>query len=685
MPTRDVVSWNTLIAAFISHGHHEDAHSYLLLMQEDGMRPDNVTCISMLSACANQNVLEEGMSIHDLILVSGYDTDTVIQNALINMYGRCGCLEAARSIFKGSSHFDIIAWNAMISVYCYNGLEDLAQQLYYELHMKAMVPNRITYISILSVFSNKGAMVDGKWIHAMVVGSDIEDDVAVGTTLIYLYGKSGSVQYARNVFNHMKNPNVVSWNALIAVHTQSGGGKLALQLFYEMHKENVISSRLTFVNILDACTSKSALKEGKRLHVYIQGNELEKDSLVGNALMNMYGKCFSIISARELFDSMLQRNDITWNVIITSYARSEQGFKAFEIFEQMLQEGSLPNKVTFIAILEACVNQLDLIRGTQMHALIVARHLMLDNVVGNALVNLYSKCGQMMIALEMFHKLDEHDVISWSAIIAGFAQQGQSEEALFFFNRMCQDGVMPNKITYVSVLAACSSHVVQIAGKRIHAVIMSCELKVDVVICNVLINLYGKCGCLSDARSIFDTMHERNTVSWTSMIAAYAQHGEDEHVLQLFYQMQQAGVRPNNVTFLSVISAWGHTGKVEEGYYWFMLMDKRFGIPPVVDHYNCMIDLSGRAGRLEEAEKLVIGMPSQVTIVTLMALLSACKYQADVERGECFARHAFALFPENAEPYIMLANIYSSVGRVEDAERVISRMRTKGLEDFFHV
>ena len=177
-------------------------------------------------------------------------------------------------------------------------------------------------------------------------------------------------------------------------------------------------------------------------------------------------------------------------------------------------------------------------------------------------------------------------------------------------------------------------------------------------------------------------MPERDTISWTAMIAAYAQHGESERARKIFYQMQKQGILPNKVTCLSIISACGHTGEVEEGYYWFISMNLIFAVTPIVDHYNCMIDLLGRAGRLDEAENLMTSMSSsQVTIVSIMALISSCKYQLDVERAQRFAKQAFTLFPEFAEPYIMLAHIYSTVGRIQDAENLMAIMRGKGLEE----
>jgi pentatricopeptide repeat protein len=211
---------------------------------------------------------------------------------------------------------------------------------------------------------------------------------------------------------------------------------------------------------------------------------------------------------------------------------------------------------------------------------------------------------------------------------------------------------------------------------------MSQGLELDLVIGNSLITLHGKCGSSGDAQTVFNLMPERDTISWTAMIAAYAQHGESERARQLFYQMKNQAIFPNKITFLSIISACGHAGEIEEGYYWFVSMDRRYGLTPTMDHYNCMIDLLGRAGRLDEAENVMMSMPSSdITIVSLMALLSSCKYQTDVERGERLSKRAFMLFPECPEPYIMLANIYSSAGSVRDAEILMAMMRNKGLEE----
>ncbi|KAH7330786.1 hypothetical protein KP509_20G001900 [Ceratopteris richardii] len=668
MEVHTVISWNALIAVLISHGVYEEALLYFERMQKGPLQPDNVTCISILSACAKQNLLKEGLGIHTKSIIFGFDTDINLQNAFIHMYGQCGSLEEAFTVFRASSQDDIISWNVMMSACSYNGCPDIAQQLYHQISVKAVIPNRVSYVNILTILSNKKVSEFGRQIHAILASKTNEFEVVLGTAFVNLYGKSGCLGEAGKVFDKMENLNTVSWNAFIASHVQNGQNSRAQQIFCQMLEESYIMNNLTFINVLDSCDDNSSSSGVKRLHVLIKGNNLEKDKVVENALMNMYGKCNCLSIAKDLFDGMHERNELTWNAMITHCAQNGHAMEAFKVFNQMLQESSLADKVTFIGILDACMSVVDLKKGIHTHAMMVRSHVSIDVVLCTSLINMYSKCDKFSAALGIFDKLDERDVIPWSTLISGYAQQGQSEEALYFFNQMCQEGVMPNKITYVSVLAACSIHAVHLAGKRIHVGVSGQEQTADVVLSNALINLYGKCGCLRDAQAIFDSMLGRNLISWSAIIAAYAYYGEDEEVLQLFSQMQESGLKPNDVTFVSVLSALGHSGRVDEGYYWFLSMGTILSIPPSIDHYNSLIDLVGRAGRLDEAENLLAFMPSKVTIVSVMALLSACKYQLDEGRGEHFARNAFVLFPENAQPYIMLSNIYSSSREDSDLE-----------------
>lgn len=685
MSKRNTISWNVMIAAYTLHGEGKEALDLFEQMQGDGMMPDKVTFISTLSACANELALTEGSHAHKLIIERGLELDLVVQNALVNMYGKCGNVEAARRIFDDMPQENVITWNSMISAYTHSGIGMEALQLFKQMQQGGIISEKITFLSILSACIIDAALVEGKRVHTVIVGSHLELDVVVSTALINMYSKCGSIEDAGKMFHSMPERNVISWNTMISAYAQYGQGKEAISLFWDMQREGVMPSKVTFISVLDACSNQCILNECKRLHVLILCNKFQSDAMVGNALLNMYGKCCSVDDAWNLFDRMPRWNEVSWNVMIAIYAQNGHGKKALQLFDQMQEEGVIPSKITFVAVLDACGNEADIKKGTYVHAIIVGSHVKSDVILGNAVLNLYSKCGCMDMAWQMFENLPEQNVISWTAIIAGYSQIGQCSEALLCFNQMCQVGVMPNKITFVSVLSACTSQAARAEGEQIHALIVSCGFQLDIILGNALINMYGKCGSLEVAQRIFDNMLELDTVSWTSMIAAYSQHGQGKAALKMFYCMQREGVKPNKITFLSVLSACSHTGLVEEGYHWFVSMETKYGITPTVDHINCMIDLFGRAGRLDEAENFIRSMPLQPTFISMMALLSACKYQADVGRGERIAKHACKLDPSNCAPYVMLSNIYAAVGRVDDAEKVMNTLRFRGLKKHLNV
>eukprot|EP00249_Psilotum_nudum_P023602 c28935_g13_i2 orf=32-1021(-) len=182
--------------------------------------------------------------------------------------------------------------------------------------------------------------------------------------------------------------------------------------------------------------------------------------------------------------------------------------------------------------------------------------------------------------------------------------------------------------------------------------------------------MYGKCGSLDDARSAFDKIPERSIASWNAMIATYAQHGYGNDALRLFRLMQLEGVMPNKITFVSILSACSHSGLVDEGYRYFASMITDFGVVPTTDHCVCMIDLLGRAGRLDEAEEFVNRMSFQPRAVGWMTLLGACKIHGDVELGKRAAEQVLDVEPQNAAVYVALSNVYAAVGMWDDVEDV---------------
>lgn len=537
-----------------------------------------------------------------------------------------------------------------------------------------------TYASCLRYCGNLKTLLDGKRVHDHIIQSEHERSGFLGGLIVQMYVKCGAMEDARVWFSTMHERSVFSWNFLIGAYAELGQGNEACQLFTQMQEDGVMPDRVTFLHMISACGNQATLEEGKLMHLHVTEDSLDSDVVVATALVSMYGKCGSLEDAREMFDKMHERNVISWNAIIAAHAWHGHGKKAFQLFEQMWQEAVMPEKVTFLSMLDACDSQAALAQGKQIHICIIHGGLMLDIVVATALVDMYGKCDDIEEARSVFDKLPRRDVVAWNAMIAVYAQHGYGKDSLQLFEQMQQQGVMPSKVTFVSILDACASQAAVAKGKHVHKLILQRGFLTNIVVATALINMYGKCGSILNARMVFNEMPERDVVSWNVMIAVYARHGLGKKAVQLYHLMRRDVILPDKVTFVNLLTACSHAGLVDEGRHFFHSMSRDYGIPLVEEHYDCMIDLLGRAGCLDEAEELILKMPFQPTILTWTTLLGACRNQVDVLRGQCVAQRAFDLNPQYHAPYVMLANIYAAAGMDSEAEKVLMRMKDLGLK-----
>ncbi|KAJ7527644.1 hypothetical protein O6H91_16G064700 [Diphasiastrum complanatum] len=366
--------------------------------------------------------------------------------------------------------------------------------------------------------------------------------------------------------------------------------------------------------------------------------------------------------------------------MIAGYAQTGLGKEALALYEQMKQEGLQPNHVTFVLLLKACANLAALEQGKQLHSEIIKRGFQSDVVVASTLVDMYAKCGCTEDARELFNNISERDVVSWTAMIAGYAQNGPAHEALALYEQMKQAGFAPDKVLFVLLLKACASLAALKQGKQLHSEIIKRGFQSDVVVTSTLVDMYAKCGCTEDARELFDNMSERNVVSWTAMIAGYAQNGLAQEALALFEQMHREGTKPNEVTYISVLSACAHSGLVDQGQYVFDSMCKNHGVTPTREHYACMVDLLGRAGCLDDAELFVNKMPIQPDNVVWMTLLGAARNHGHVEIGRRAFDRVVKLEPKYAAPYVLLSNIYAGAGRKDELAKIRNEMKEAGVK-----
>eukprot|EP01018_Ginkgo_biloba_P019039 Gb_39514 [translate_table: standard] len=677
---RNLFLWNAIIKGYATNGLYEEVLTFYNQMQRAGIDPDNFTFSFVLKACANLTALQEGMQVHGGIIRTGLQSDIFVETSLIAMYAKCASIEVARQLFDKMSKRNVVSWNAMILGYVQNGHANEALILFHQMQMQAIKPDTIAIASVLPACGHSSALQQGKSIHGYIIRSEFESDVVLGTALIDMYTKCGCIEIARELFDKMRKRNVISWSAMISGYVQNGCINEALILFYQMLLRDIKPNSATIVNVLPACAHLSALQQRKWIHGYIIRSGFESEVVVANSLLSMYAKGGSIEIARNVFDRMCKRDVISWNAMIAACAQNGDANEAFTLFNEMRSQDIKPDSVTMLTVLQVCAHLSALQQGQQIHGYIVRNGFESDSVVGISLVNMYAKCGSIHIAHKLFDKLSKKDVVSWSAIIAGYVQNGHASEALTLFHEMQLQNIKPDAVAIASVLPACAHLSALQQGKWIHRCIIRGGFESDVVVGNALIDMYAKCGTIDLACRVFDKMYERDVVSWSTIIAAYGMHGHGEDALALFSQMQQEGMTPNHITFISVLSACSHAGLVDEGWQCFDSMIQNYCITPSQEHYACMVDLLGRSGHLEEARNFIQKMPLEPDASVWGALLGACRIHCNIEIGEHVAERLIELEPGNAGHYVLLSNIYAKAGRWEDVAKVRTMLKDKGLK-----
>lgn len=679
IPVKDIFSWNLMISAYAQQGQSVEAFKVYGGMLQEGMEPDKFTFVSMLNACADPKYLERSRDICARVIEANCETDLHVGTALINMHVKCGRVEDAMKVFDNLPKRDLVTWTAMIAGWAQHHQVKEAVELFKRMEQEGVKPDKVAFVSLLRACSNPDDLEQGKSIHTRMKEADMDSDVYVGTALVTMYAKCGSMADARQVFDSMKERNVVSWTAMIAGLAQHGFMDEAFSFFHKMITSGIQPNRVTFMSILNACASPSALEKGRELHQHIIQAGYEEDARVQTALLSMYANCGSLRDACDVFANIPKQNAIPWNAMITAYVQHKKYDAAFATFKRMLKEHIVPNNVTFTSILNGCASPEALKRGKWVYSLILNAQLDSDLHVVNALISMCARCGEMRLGKQLFDKTAKRDLVTWNTMIGGFVQHGQNEAAFEVFNQMQQNKVKPNRITFLGILNACASPEALREGRRLHNFVIEAGLDTDVLIGTGLISMYTKCGSFEEAWQVFKKLPQKNVYSWTAVITGLAQHGRGKQALELFQQMQQEGVRPDMVTFVGVLSACANAGLVEEGLKYFNSMRKDYDIEPTMEHYGCMIDLYGRAGMLCEAVEFMKQMPVKPEARLWGSLLSACQIHGDVNLAEEAAAQKLALDPQDKKGvYVLLSNIYAAAGMWDEVIKMRKVMEDHG-------
>eukprot|EP00250_Pteridium_aquilinum_P017750 c23767_g3_i1 orf=615-2390(+) len=544
----------------------------------------------LLQDCIARKSLENGKQIHDQIMQSGYQLDVVISSTLVNMYINCGSFEDACNVFEHMHVRDIVSWNVMIAGYSKCGLHKEAITLFWEMTRAGVKPTKITFVHVLKACTESESLEDGMAVHAAMKG-EVNSDVFLDSTLIGMYARCGSIQKGREVFDEMQERDGVSWNVMIGGYAQSGDVEEAMSLFEQMQKEAVWPDNVTFGGLLKACTNSTSLDCGQEVHSYMVKCGIDTGIIFGSCLVDMYAKCGKIRDARVVFDKLTNRDVVIYNVMIAGYAQDRLGNEAFKLLCQMQDEHMKPDRVTFLCLLKACISLSSLELGKKVHSHIIVHGYGLDTKVMNTVIDMYAKCGGMAQARQVFDKLPRDNVVTWTAMISGYVQHRQFEEAFKLFWQMQAESLQPNEAAYVLVLKACAHMGALEQGRLIQALIQKTGFQSTILVDSTLIDMYCKCGSVKLARQVFDHMPKQDVISWTAMITGYAQHGHGKEALQIAKKMLAEGFKPDRITSMVILSACNHIGLVDDALSFFYSMTQDYGIVPTAEHYACMVDL----------------------------------------------------------------------------------------------
>lgn len=601
----------------------------------------------LLDSCVKSRSVRDTRLIHARIIKSQFSSEVFIQNRLIDVYGKCGCLEDARTVFDrmlqrntftwnsiasalirwGFLHEavqvfgsmpepDQCSWNSIVSGFAQHDRFDEALQYFSKMHRENFVLNEYSFGSALSACSGLMDLKRGIQIHALVSKSCYSSDVYMGSALIDMYSKCGSVACAQRVFDRMSERNRVSWNSMITCYEQNGPASEALEVFVKMMDCGIEPDEVTLASVVSACASLLAIREGLQIHAHVVKRDKFRDDLVlGNALVDMYAKCCKIKEARWVFDRMPIRNVVSETSLVSGYA----------------------------------------------------------------------KAGSVKDARLMFTNMMERNVVSWNSLIAGYTQNGENEEALGLFLLLKRESIWPTHYTFGNLLNACANLSELQLGRQAHGHVLKHGFRFqsgeesDIFVGNSLIDMYVKCGSVEDGSRVFENMVERDCVSWNAMIVGYAQNGYGTEALQIFQKMLLYGEKPDHITMIGVLCACSHGGLVEDGRNYFYSMRTEHGMTPLKDHYTCMVDILGRAGCLDEAKSLIDTMPMQPDAVVWGSLLAACKVHKNIKLGKYVAEKLLQIDPWNSGPYVLLSNMYAELGKWRDVMKVRKQMRQQGV------
>ncbi|KAK9116832.1 hypothetical protein Sjap_015779 [Stephania japonica] len=492
---------------------------------------------------------------------------------------------------------------------------------------------------------------------------------------------SGTTCTAHFIANQHSGLDTYTWNTIIRGYWEEHNPKQALHVYAHVVRVGMppIDS-YTLVFAIKACGLLGSVVDGELVHAHVIKLGFAAEAVIATSIVGMYGVFGKLGCARRVFDESPERDLVLWNTLLAVCAQSEVPEVAIAVLRSMIEENVKPNGVTMASVLSACSCSRSLREGKQLHCYAVRNLALLDVVVCNALVDMYSKCGCLISARKVFHGMHKRNVISWTTMINGYSKNNRSNEALMLGKEMESANIRLDEVAILGVISMCSKlgsfemaewidQYVEMNGHR---------KKKNVHVENALVDMHAKCGNIKKACQIFYEIENKTLVSWSSIIQGLAMHGHGLPALTLFCQMQREGFEPDDILFLSVLSACNHAGLVEEGRKCFQSMEKDYHLRPSMEHYGCVVDLLCRAGLIHEALEVLGNMLMKPDAIIWRTLMKACQNQGNASLARHIMNHLLELEPEYSGNHIIVSNLQAYMGEWRSVEKTRTEMGVQG-------
>ncbi|KAK7410034.1 hypothetical protein VNO78_00509 [Psophocarpus tetragonolobus] len=516
MPSKDVVSWNVLICGYSQNGHPHHALQLFVRMLRECFRPNPTTILSLLPSCARRQFILQGRSIHGFGIKVGLSLDPQLSNALTSMYAKCDDLESSQLLFEEMADKNVISWNTMIGAYGQNGFLDKAVLCFKEMLKEGLQPSSVTMMNLMSA----NAVPDT--VHCYIIKCGFTGNASVVTSLVCLYAKQGFTDMAKLLYECYPAKDLISLTAIISGYCEKGDVDSAVECFIQTVQLGIKPDAVALISVLHGITVPSQFAIGRAFHCYGLKNGLSNDCLVANVLISMYSRFDEVEAALSLFFDRSEKPLVTWNSLISGCVQAGKSSDAMELFCQMNMGGQKPDAITIASLLSGCC-QLGYLRiGETLHGYILRNNVKVEDFTGTALIDMYTKCGRLDYAEKVFCSISDPCLATWNSIISGYSLYGLEHKAFSCFSKLQEQGLEPDKITFLGVLAACThGGLVYVGMKYFRIMRKKYGLMPSLQHYACIVGLLGRAGMFTEAIEVINNMEiPPDSAVWGVLLSA---------------------------------------------------------------------------------------------------------------------------------------------------------------------